>query len=318
MQIEHVDPVAAAEEASLVLREAWPPPALHYTADYLRWQLGFPGPAPRAVLARDGGEPAGFIGVAPRRFRFRGVASDGYVLSFVSVRPRFRGQGLARRLYAELLGGLRASGLPIAVFVEAQSAAARRVLLAAVDEVGFQRKALAACRNHGFIPRASAEPPRAVAAPATVEDALAAIAACGDERVLWSAPDAAQLEHSLRDPRPRRLLRVEEAGRAVGAAAVFLSEIATAQGVDRVATVDALYLPEPTAARVAAVLRAASEAFSGQATLPVVSAPNLAIVPADQLRPAGARPTAATFDAYIVHPEGGPWMDAEVTNLEVV
>ncbi|WP_438023807.1 GNAT family N-acetyltransferase [Sorangium sp. So ce233] len=318
MQIEHVDPVAAAEEASLVLREAWPPPALHYTADYLRWQFSFPGPAPRAVLARDGGEPAGFIGVAPRRFRFRGVASEGYVLSFVSVRPRFQGQGLASRLYAELLAGLRASGLPIVVFVEAQSAPARRVLLKAVDKVGFQRKALAACRNHGFVPRASAAPLQAAAAPAAVEDVLAAIAACGEERVLWSAPDAAQIEHSLRDPRPRRLLRVEEAGRAVGAAAVFLSEIATAAGVERVATVDALYLPEPTADRVAAVLRAASTTFAGEATVPAVSAPNLAIVPGDQLRPAGARPTAATFDAFVVHPEGGPWMDAEVTNLEVV
>ena len=151
-----------------------------------------------------------------------------------------------------------------------------------------------------------------------VDDVLAAIAACGDERVLWSAPDAAQLEHSLRDPRPRRLLRVEEAGRAVGAAAVFLSEVATAAGVERVATVDALYLPEPTADRVAAVLRAASTTFAGEATVPAVSAPNLAIVPGDQLRPAGARPTAAIFDAFVVHPEGGPWLDAEVTNLEVV
>ncbi|WP_438004873.1 GNAT family N-acetyltransferase [Sorangium sp. So ce321] len=319
MQLEHVDPVAVAEEASLVLREAWAPPALHYTADYLRWQLGFPGPAPRAVLAREGGEPAGFIGAAPRRFRFRGAASEGYVLSFVSVRPKFQGQGLASRLYAELLDGLRGSGLPIVVFVEARSVAARRVLLKAVEQAGFKLKALAACQNHGFVPRASARPAQAVATPAgAVDEVLAAIAACDGVRVLWSAPDAAQLEHSLRDPRSRRLLRVEEAGRAVGAAAVFLSEIATAARVDRVPTVDALYLPEPTAERVAAVLRAASEAFAGEATVPVVSAPNLAIVPQDQLRPAGARATGATFDAFVVHPDGAPWLDAEVTNLEVV
>ncbi|WP_437965560.1 GNAT family N-acetyltransferase [Sorangium sp. So ce260] len=318
MQLEHVDPIAAAEEASLVLREAWPPPALHYTADYLRWQLGFPGPAPKAVLAREGGEPAGFIGVAPRRFRFRGAVSAGYVLSFVSVRPKFQGQGLASRLYSELLAGLRGSGLPIVVFVEARSAPAQRVLFKAVEAAELSMKRLATCQNHGFVPRASAAPTQAVARPAGVDDVLAAIAACGDERVLWSAPDAAQLEHSLRDPRSRRLLLVEEAGRAVGAAAVFLSEIATARGFDRVATLDALFLPEPTADRLAAVLRATSEAFAGQATAPVVSAPNLAIVPPDQRRPAGARATDATFDAFVVHPDDGPWRDAEATNLEVV
>lgn len=319
MQIEHVDPIAAAEEASLVLREAWPPPALHYTADYLRWQLGFPGPAPRAVLALEGGEPAGFIGAAPRRFRFGGAESAGHVLSFVSVRPKFQGQGLASRLYSELLAGLRASGLPIVVFVDARSAPAQRVLFKAVEAAELKLKRLATCQNHGFVPRASVAPTRAVARPAgTVDDVLAAIAACGDGRVLWSAPDAAQLEHSLRDPRSRRLLLIEEAGRSVGAAAVFLSEIATARGIDRVATLDALFLPEPTADRLAAVLRAASEAFAGQATAPVVSAPNLAIVPQDQLRPAGARATGATFDAFVVHPGDGPWLDAEVTNLEVV
>ncbi|WP_437895703.1 GNAT family N-acetyltransferase [Sorangium sp. So ce124] len=319
MQVERVDPVAAADEASFVLREAWPLPVLHYTADYLRWQFGSPGPAPQAVLAREGGEPAGFIGVAPRRFRFRGVTSEGYVLSFVSVRPKFQGQGLASRLYTELLAGLRATGLPIAVFVEARSAPAQRVLFKAVAAVGLELKQLTACRNHGFLPRAGAAPPRAVAAPAgALEDALAVMGACGDERVLWSAPDAAQLEHGLRDPRPRRLLLVEEAGQAVGAAAVFLSEIATARGIDRVATVDTLFLPEPTADRLAAVMRAASEVFAGEATAPVVSAPNLAIVPQDQLRPAGVRATAATFDAFVLHPKRGPWLDAETTNLEVV
>ncbi|AUX25381.1 hypothetical protein SOCEGT47_059260 [Sorangium cellulosum] len=323
MQIERVDPLAVAEEASLVLREAWPPPVLHYTADYLRWQLGFPGAAPLAVLAREGGEPAGFIGVAPRRFRFRGVTSDGYLLSFLSVRPKFRGQGLAGRLYAEVFAGVRASGLPTVVFVEARSAPAQHLLAKAVERAGLSMKRLAACQNHGFVPRAGAAPPRAVAAPAAdLDDVLAAMAACRDERVLWAAPDAAQLEHSLRDPRPRRLLRVEEAGRTVGAAAVFLSEIATARGIELVPTVDAIFLPEPTADRVAAVLRATSEAFAGQATVPAVSAPNLAALPPEHLRPAGARPTGATFDAFVVRSpggqRGGPWGDAEVTNLEIV
>lgn len=323
MQLERVDPVAVAEEASLVLREAWPLPALHYTADYLRWQFSFPGAAPAAVLAREGGEPIGFIGVAPRRFRFRGVTSDGYVLSFVSVRPKFQGQGLAGRLYTELFSSVRASGLPTVVFVEARSAPAQRALVKAVERAELSLKRLAACQNHGFVPRASAAPPRAVAVPVgSLDDVLAAMAACRDERVLWAAPDAAQLEHSLRDPRPRRLLRVEEAGRTVGAAAVLLSEIVTARGIDRVPTVDAIFLPEPTADRVAAVLRAAAEAFAAQATVPAVSAPNLAVLPPEQLRLAGARPTGATFDAFVVcSPEGQrgePWRDAEATNLEIV
>lgn len=319
MLVERVDPLAAAEEASAVLREAWPPPALHYTADYLRWQLGFPGPGALAAMAREGGEPAGFIGLAPRRLRFRGAETDGYILSFVAVRPKFQGRGVAGALYAEAMKGLRASGLPAVVFVEARAAPAQRAFLGAVERHRFKVKRLSPCQGHGAVLRAGAAPPQARAAPATgLEEVLAAMATCRAEHVLWAAPGRAQLEHLLRDPRPRRLLVVEEDGQVVGAAAALRCEIATARGIERTAQIDALFLPEPTADRLAALLHAARDAFDAQAGGAVVSAPNLATVPPAELKGAGLRPTGACYDAFVVHAGGHPCLDAEVTNLEVV
>lgn len=319
MQLERVDVTSVAEEASLVLREAWAAPVLHYTADYLRWQLGFPGTPAPCVLAREGGEPAGFIGLAPRRFRFRGAETDGYVLSFVAVRPAFRGRGLAGELYAELLGGLRATGLPSAVFIEAHAPAARHVLLKAVERLGFQVKPLGQHVNYGFLARAKAALPAATVVEAErVEDALDPIAACGARDTLWSAPGRAQLEHALRDPRPRKLLLIQDGGRTVGAALVFLAEIVAVKGIEQVATIDTVFLPEPTPDRVAALARGAAAAFTGRTTASVVSAPSLANVPPDVLKAAGLVRTGAVYDAFLLHGERHPCLDAEVTNLEVV
>jgi ribosomal protein S18 acetylase RimI-like enzyme len=319
MQFERVDPASVVEEASVVLREAWTAPVLHYTPDYLRWQLGFPGAPGQCVLARDGGEPAGFIGLAPRRFRFRGAETDGYVLSFVAVRPAYRRRGLAGELYAELLSGLRASGLPSAVFVEAQSQAARRVLLKAVERLGFKLKGLGQYVNYGFMARPKAALPAAsVVESGSLEEAQRAIASCSAEGTLWSAPDRAQIEHALRDPRPRKLLLIQDGGSTVGAATVFLSEIVTSKGFDQVSTLDTVFLPEPTSDRMAALGRAAAAAFAGRATSPVVSAPSLATVAPDVLKAAGFMRTGAAYDGFVLHGEGHPCLEAEVTNLEVV
>lgn len=319
MHIERVDPASVAEEASLVLREAFPAPALHYTADYLRWQLGFPGARARAALAREGDEPAGFVGLTPRRFKWRGVETDGHVLSFVAVRPQFRGRGLAGELYAEILRDVRDAGLPTVVFVEAHSPAAQHVLFKAVERAGVRMKRLGQHENHGFVLRAGAAPLAASATPVLdPAPVLDAIAACSAERVLWAAPDRAQLEHHLRDPRPRKLLVVEEQGRTVGAASVLLAEITAGQGLERVPTVDAVFLPEPTSDRVAAVMRATAELFAAQATSPVVSAPSLTIVPPEQRKAAGLRRTGAIYESFVLLGDEHPCLAAEVTNLEVV
>jgi hypothetical protein len=79
-----------------------------------------------------------------------------------------------------------------------------------------------------------------------------------------------------------------------------------------------VFLPEPTSDRLGALLRAAAGAFTGIATTPVVSAPNLAALSADLLKAAGVRRTGASFDGFVVHAGHHPCLDADVTTIEVV
>ena len=68
VHIEIVNPSDHAGPAAQLLRCAWRPPCLYYTADYVRWQLRFPSShSARAVAAWEGGEMVGFAGLTPRR-----------------------------------------------------------------------------------------------------------------------------------------------------------------------------------------------------------------------------------------------------------
>jgi len=323
LTVERGDPTPVVEAAGRILRAAWAPPVLHYSDAYLKWQFGFPGGPAVAGMARDAGELAALIVATPRRFRFRGAASRGYLLSFLAVDPSLQGKGIAGKVYDEVLRGLRKTGLLTVVYLEAHSEAAQRSLSGSVKRVGFQMKKIGQYVNHGFAASsaASSAAPGALAAREARDlgEVLAAIDACKAPEVLWSAPDRAQLEHYLRDPRGRKMLVVEEEGRVTGAAMVFLSELTNKEGgLDRVATVDALFIPEPTVERVTALFRGAAEAFAGQTTGPVVSAPNVALLPPEVVRAAKIRPTGAVYEAYAIHGEGHPFMDAELSNLEIV
>ena len=321
MEIENVSPLLFAEEAARILREAWPRPALHYTPSYLTWQWSFPGPAALGFVAREAGEPVGFFSLFPRRLRFRGTISDTFVASFLAVRPAFRGRGVSSQLYTALLLACRAAGLPVVIYADAHSDAALRPLHRTSERLGMQLKKLGQYPNYAFVPRARQGPALAAAVAIETTDldlVLAAIAPCEGDATLWSLPGRAELAHYLRDPRPRKLLVVKEGDRTVGAGMASLAEIATATGIERVATIDSVFLPEPTADRILALARATAQVFAGSTTGPVVSAPSLATIPAEMLKAAGIRRSGAVFDGFVVSGERHPYLGAEVTNLEVV
>ena len=260
MDIENVSPILFAEEAARILREAWPLPVLHYTPSYLAWQWSFPGPAALGFVAREAGEPVGLISLFPRRLRFAGTVSYAYMASFLAVRPAFRGRGVSNQLYAALLLACRAAGLPAVIYAEARSEAALRPLHRTSERLGIEPKKLGQYQNQAFVPRArqTAAPAAVVATETTDLDlVLAAIALCEGDATLWSLPGRAELAHYLRDPRPRKLLLVKEGDRTVGAGMACLAEIATASGVDRVATIESVFFPEPTADRILTLARAA-------------------------------------------------------------
>jgi hypothetical protein len=87
-RVEIVDPVAFAEPASRVLREAFEPPCLHYTPDYLRWLFGVPnGMESIGVAAFDGAELEGFFGVMPRWMWLGERRIAVHLISALAVRP---------------------------------------------------------------------------------------------------------------------------------------------------------------------------------------------------------------------------------------
>lgn len=308
----------AAAFAGAVLRDAWAPPALVYSDALMAWQFDAPGPEALAVSAHAGDEPAGVVGVSARRFRLGDEFVDGCLVSFLGVRPAFRGRGLAVRLYRELMGAMQARGLPGVAFVAADAAPARRALLGAAEALGLTIRPLGACVHHGWHERAA--PAGALIARETRDagELLAVVAACDDPDVLLWAPDVAQIEHALRDPRDRRGFVVEQDGRLVAACTAVLAEhVGRAGAVERIATVDALWSPEPTPERIAALFRGAAACWAAQASSPVISAPNVSAVSPVIVHGAGLRPTGTVFGAFLLEIGAHPLGAAERTNLGV-
>jgi GNAT superfamily N-acetyltransferase len=321
LPVTAVDPIGLADEASRLLREVWPPPSAHYTADYLRWEFGFPGPArPLAVVARDDGGLAGFAAVAPRLARFRERRLPVYLLSFVAVRQAYRGQGVAARLYAALLGTVREAGMPVVTFAFPGSAG-ERSLLRAYDAAGFVRRPLGTYVVHGFAPRPA---PPGAGGEATAEAAFGEVShaaeACAGRAVLWSAPDPDQLDHYRRDPRGRVALVARGTGGEVTAAAlVVCSEVVTAEGLEAVTVVDALFAPRPEAPVVRSLFERAGRCFAGKVRSRLVLAPNVRTLPPDVLRAAGLRQLPQRVEGYLCAADASdPLLQAETTNLEVI
>ena len=73
--------------ASTLLEEAWDPPAIRYSPEYLEWQLNFPDSSALPAAAAFGdGELVGFAAASPRRVRSSSERLNVALVSFVAVR----------------------------------------------------------------------------------------------------------------------------------------------------------------------------------------------------------------------------------------
>ncbi len=318
LDVEPVDALAFVEAISKVLLAAWPAPAVHYTVDLLRWQFTFPGPPARGALARHAGEPAAFVGFAPRRLRRGREVSPSYATAFLGVLPSLRGGGVANRVYGPMIGMVAEAGIPCVGFVDVSTPAARRLLVKHTDAHGMKLTPLGLCRNWGFLERAGAAPALSHREAQGPEEVLRIIDACQSEDTLWIAPDRAMLLHYARDPRGRKFVVVEEGGEVTAAAMAVLSEVTAREGVERLATVDAAWIPEPSAPRVRALFQATRAAFAGLTSAPMVGAPNLSTIDDATLKAAGLRPTAAVYEPFVYQSKQSEFTSATVTNQEMV
>src|SRR4051812_23588967 len=90
IRLEKVNPRKVADQASRILRTAWQPPCVHYSSEYLSWELGFPGET-LAVMAYADDKPVAFIAGVPRRLLLGANMHDVFLVSFHAVVPEWQG-----------------------------------------------------------------------------------------------------------------------------------------------------------------------------------------------------------------------------------
>ena len=325
-QFRLIDGAGFAAEASALLSSAWPEPALRYPPEYLEWQFSFPGPfAAPAVAAFCDSRPVGFAATTNRRVRYRSALVDAALVSFVAVHPEYRNQGIASGLYRLLLSAIGKLGAPVLTFAQTGTGGVRAIERA-YPEAGFSLEPLGSYPVYGCLtkPATSVEGWVAIDRPEQGDLLRRAVAACGAENgMIWSDPSHEQLKHYGRDPRRRTLLvnRREDGGIA-GAAWIVEVEYAARGGVDRVTTIECVWLPRDRPGLLPSLAAAAARAWPQTDPSPpqVVHAPSLFGFEAQALRQSGFRHVSSQFQCYAATSSRAsrPFTGAAGGNLEVV
>ncbi len=319
-----VDGAAFATTASAILEEAWDPPAIRYSPQYLEWQLRFPATAALpAAAAFDVGEPVGFAAASARRIRWGSERANVALVSFVAVRRSWRNQGVAAGLYHTLTSALSDRGLPVITF-GTPSSPGERTLLRSYQEARFSVQPLGDYPNYARLAR---DTPTDSSYEAVVTSDLSLLRPIVDEcsrdlTVLWSDPTEAQMEHYAADPRARRLVIVRHSTAGlVGAAWVIQMEHRTVAGSSALKTLDCVWLRKDHARALPALCRCASAAVPNEQDGPeIIGAPNLSIFDPETLRAMGIRQTGAKFRGYYCAPSSTEEIPSFVTrtNFEIV
>ena len=319
-----VDGAAFATSASAILEEAWDPPAIRYTPQYLQWQLRFPAArALPAAAAFDDGEPVGFAAASARRVRLSSGHTDVALVSFVAVRRSWRKQGIASGLYRTLTSALSDRDLPVITFA-LPSSTGERTLLSSYQKADFSSQPLGDYWNYAHLAR---DTTTGSDYEAVITDDLCLVRSvindCGsDPTVLWSDPSDAQLEHYAADPRGRKLVIVRHSTAGpVGAAWVVPTELRTVTGPSVLRTLDCVWSREDHPGALLALFRCAAAAWPGEQNGPmIIGAPNLSIFDPAILRTIGIRRTGAGFRGYFFAPPSCSAIPSAVTktNLEIV
>jgi GNAT superfamily N-acetyltransferase len=320
MRVEEVALLDVVESAAAVLQASWQPPCLDYSTDYLRWQFSYPGdPGARGVAAFASGEPIGFAAVVPRTVAFEGKRHQILLLSFVAVRPDFRGQGVGKALYAALTAITNQTGRLILSFAEAGTAG-RRLLVESLQSAGYCHRDLGPCLSHAGIAndRESHHPKWTPCDPDEFSDLLLSLS---DHALLSSSPDQKQCEHELLDPRGRELLIARgESGRAIGAARLVKARFLSPDGRPEVVPmIDSLALADPEADSLRELLIYCARWCADNGATRTVLLPNPSGIPAAILRGSGFRAQRSRFEAHVFSPDReSPLLDARETNFEIV
>lgn len=319
VRIEHVNPVEFADDASRVLEESWPAPHVRYSPAYLRWQFRFPGPLPPlGVAAFDRDEPIGFAGATPRWARFRGHRAPLYLVSFVSVRPAWRRQGIGGALYAELLRHIQQAQAPVVTFAETRSAGQRR-LLTAYETAGFHARPLGEYPVYGYLPPPNPPAPGNAEWTEQISCVLPLIQTADDTRIIRHDPDETVMNHLSADPRLRRAVLVRGPDGTSAGVMVVQSEIVTRAGAELAWLIEHPYLSQPSPKLLRNMLLAIARHSAAPAGPVFITAPNVSGIDPALLRAAGLRQTRSVFAGYVCAMNAShPFLQADATDLDVI
>ena len=319
-----VDGAAFAATASAILEEAWDPPVIRYSPEYLHWQLRFPASnALPAAVAFEHGEPVGFAAASARRMRWGSERINVALVSFVAVRRNWRNQGIAAGLYRRLTSSISDLGLPVISFAT-PSSAGERTLLRSYQDAHFSIHQLGDYANYARMARDTvAESDYEAVVTSDLFLLRPIVDACSrDPTVLWSDPTDAQLEHYAADPRGRKFVVVRHStGRIVGAASVIRMEHRTVTGSSVLIVLDCVWMRGDHSRALPALCRCAAEISpKAQNGCEIIGAPNLSIFDPATLRTMGIRQTGAKFHGYYCAPFPSEEIPSFVTrtNLEIV
>jgi len=295
-----VEGPAFAAEASRLLSAAWPLPSLHYSPEYVGWQLAFPGPCPApAIAAFSGSTAVGFAASTHRRLRVGFAYRDILIVSFVAVDPAYRNQGIAGGLYQNLLAAIQSAGLSVVTFARANSAG-QRAIERAYPAAGFSLQSFGLYTPYGTMAGASD-----FTADWTVAEEMPLSTTTGS--VARNAPTPEQCAHYRQDPRQRRLL-VHRTGTAWAWATRL--EYVSAKGIEAVTTLESLWIDDPL--MLPGLAAAAAQLWHSPTTM--VHTPNLLGLDPVALRSLGFRQAASPWIGYCADMD----LPATGTNLEIV
>lgn len=321
MRVESIDLIAHAEPISQLLQQAWDPPCLFYTPDYLRWQFRFPATTPAiGYAAYDGEEMIGFMGAFPRHLQFGQTRSEAYIVSFFAIRPAWRPTLVPASLYAKMLAAFRQANVPIVGFA-VPGQGGERIAARAYPAARFGFQTLGPFLGYGYRPCPPFKPASVEIRETTDLNLLMEAAeACTEARLLCNVPDQPMLAHYLKDPQPRIAVSLhDKKGKRIGAAMIVRSTIVTPQRHRIITTIDNLFLPCPSAEALYALCHFASTCWTEPGSPLGVVLPNLWGIGPDVLQAAGLRHNGGRFMGYACAPDPQhPFLRAEGTNLEIV
>lgn len=275
-----------ALEVAALLERAWSVPSLHYTPEFIAWQMSFPGSPPFVGFRADRGELVACGGASFRQAILPDDASGApfflALISFVAVDPQWRGRGLAREVYRKLLTDIEVPVLTFAL----QNSPGAKLIESVYAGLGFDLHSLALCRIYA---RSAVVDPGGwnLGAVEILPTRPKQLPAGG----LYSFPSPAEWAHQQKDPRPHVLCRWGDA-----VAWICAQEVRGVTGIHRQAFLESTWGMCAEDLPSLAGFCALQGAACGESNL--LQAGNLSFLPAEDLRRGGWRQISIPFSSW--------------------